>query len=168
MYIIHTVSLQTLINRGFSIENFIDEHGKPFSSDRLKDYIALNYLFPPEYGNGLGLNLELMVKRFGARSPVFNIAWQFINDCQFQLRSLCNQFGNQLELHKLLGYRKDGIYTALIEWWFDDFHCNLEDHQHKEWVFPLEDCMEQDYISFYKCMCDGMYTDPFERDRKLQ
>lgn len=88
-YIIHTVSLQTLIDRGFGIENFINEHGKPFPSDRLKDYIALNYLFPPAYGNGLGLNLELMVKRFGARAPVFNIAWQFINDCQFHLSSLC-------------------------------------------------------------------------------
>lgn len=149
-YIIHTVSLQTLIDRGFGIENFIDEHGKPFSSDRLKGYIALNYVFPPKYGNGLGLNLELMVKHFGARAPVFNIAWQFINDCEFQLRSLCNRYGNRLELHELLGCRKNGIFTAPIEWWFDDLHWNLEYHQYKEWVFALEDCMQQDYIFFYE------------------
>ena len=109
-----------------------------------------------------------MVKRFGARAPVFNIASQFINDCQFHLHSLCYRFGNKLELHELLGSRKDGICTALTEWLFDDLHCNLEYHEHKEWVFALENCMEQDYISFYECMCDGMYTDPVDRGRKLQ
>lgn len=68
----------------------------------------------------------------------------------------------------MVGSRKDGIYTVLTEWLFDDLHCNLEYHEHKEWVFALENCMEQDSISFYECMCDGMYTDLVERGRKPQ
>lgn len=64
--------------------------------------------------------------------------------------------------------REDGIYTAIVEWWLCDETFMQKYDQYIEWVSALEDYMEQDYISFYECMCDGIYTDPVERDRKLQ
>lgn len=64
--------------------------------------------------------------------------------------------------------RDKGMETALIEWWLSDFDFITKYRQYEAWVSVLEDCMEQDYIFFYGCMCDGMYSNPVERDCKLQ
>lgn len=176
-YIIHTVSLQTLIDRGLGIGRYIAENGRPPSTDTLKDLMATSYLDDSIWQYEVGLNIGLMAKCFGARPPVLDIARQSIDECTvehyYDYHDLCLYvlFGS-MESHKQcivfdqLDLRDDGIHTAIFEWWLCDETFNLEYDQYKEWVSELEQFMEQDY--FYDDELRDVYGDPVKEDRELQ
>lgn len=80
-YIRHTVSLQTLIYRGLSIERYIGNDGIAPSTGTLKYLMATKYLDDSTWQYEIGLNIGLMARCFGAQAPVLDIAKQFIDDC---------------------------------------------------------------------------------------
>jgi hypothetical protein len=156
-YIIHTVSLQTLMDRGLGVENYI-EHGRPPSTQTLKERMSIDYLFPSTCGDEIGLNLGFMARCFGARAPVLEIAWQFIDDCTHvidrndDLPRACIWYGSKKGCKAWVSFEhssiEGGIRTALYEWWLNDIDFLLEYQRHITWVCELEDCMEQDWIDY--------------------
>jgi hypothetical protein len=158
-YILHTVSLQTLIDRGLDIERYIDGDGRPPSTDTLRDGLATYYFGYSTNEYETGLSLGFMARCFGARAPVLLIARRFIDEVygRFRFKKAHRKWVDFEQLH-------EGIHTALIDWWLSDSDFVMEYRQHEEWASVLEDCMEQDYIFFD----EDMYSDPVERDQELQ
>jgi hypothetical protein len=95
-----------------------------------------------------------MLRCFGARAPVLNIAWQFIDDCtdkiyrdhdlQYPYIRFSSKKGPKESVH--FEYFRDieeGLDTAVIEWWLNDIDFPLEYQQYTEWICELEDRMEK-------------------------
>lgn len=178
-YIRHTVSLQTLIDRGLGLERYIGNDGIAPSTNTLKYLMATEYLDDSTWQYEIGLNIGFMARCFGAQAPVLDIAKQFIDDCTVELcidkqdYYIYAHFGSKESRKQCLdlgdpSLREDGIYTAIVEWWLCDETFMQKYDQYREWVSIMEDCMLEDYISFYGDICDRMYSDSFERDLKLQ
>jgi hypothetical protein len=133
--------------------------------------MATKYLDDSTWQYEIGLNIGLMARCLGAQAPVLDIAKQFIDDCTVgfyfdkQDYYIYARFGSKESRKQCMDLndprlREDGIYTAIVEWWLCDETFMQKYDQYIEWISALEACMEHDYISFYECMCDGMYTDP--------
>ncbi|GAD98948.1 predicted protein [Paecilomyces variotii No. 5] len=159
-YILHQVSLQTLINRGFNIGRYIND-----DTATLKQNIAMDYLYPPEDGYGIGLSLGPMARCFGARAPQREIIDRIIHECSYVLS--VSHMGHYARVrygsrdgpeHTVdFGYFCDqerGIDQAL-EWWLADSELCLDLKRHNEWVNDMEYYMEQEWSHY----CIDVYED---------
>ncbi|KAF2676369.1 hypothetical protein K458DRAFT_410580 [Lentithecium fluviatile CBS 122367] len=78
-YLIHKVSVETLIERGFDMKEYLFDGALP-STSTLREEVATRILKPLNGGYHIGLNLGLLARRFGARAPVRQIALQLHQD----------------------------------------------------------------------------------------
>lgn len=156
-YILHTVSLQTLMDNGLGIERYIDGDGRAPSTDTLRSQLANYYFGDPVYEYEAGLDLGFMARCFGARAPVYSIAEQFIDNLWYRSESKISR--EQID---------DGVHTAFVDWWLNEYDSTVEYHEYKEWASALENCMIGDYGFLYADMCAGMYSDQGKIDQKLR
>ncbi|KAK4041204.1 hypothetical protein C8A01DRAFT_34722 [Parachaetomium inaequale] len=107
-YLLHKVSLQTLMDRGLRIE--------ASSTTNLRDSTASE--FEATCSFEIGLNLGFWAQPFGARAPTNWIAHRWYHDC-------VGKYGNRdSEMDR-------GVDTALVDWWLtdSDFVADYEDFQ---------------------------------------
>jgi hypothetical protein len=178
-YIIHTVSLQTIIDRGLGMERYIGNDGIAPSTDALRCLMATEYLDDSIWQYEIGLNLGFMARRFGARAPLLDIAEQFIDDCTVELYLdkqdyyIYVRFGfrespKQCTDYDQLRLRKDGIQTAIFEWWLHDETFILKYDQYIKSVSVLKESMKKECRAFEDGVRRGMYIDPGEENRELR
>lgn len=83
-YIVHKVSVQTLLERGLNMERYCE-----YSNNRkqlpsaylLRQDIAKNVLDPSNDGYDIGMSLGFMARCFGARALVCDIAHKILFEC---------------------------------------------------------------------------------------
>jgi len=83
-YIVHKVSVQTLLERGLSMERYCK-----YSNNKrqlppaylLRQDIAKHILDPANGGYNIGMSLGSMARCFGARAPVRDIAHHILSEC---------------------------------------------------------------------------------------
>ncbi|KAK3934720.1 hypothetical protein QBC46DRAFT_399090 [Diplogelasinospora grovesii] len=155
-YMLHKVSLQTLMDRGLEWERYIIQRGPelpPLSTEELRSYIARD-LQPtgPWYDSWeIGVHLGFFARNFGARAPLDWIAHQLFYDCVrpeivaedvVRLKYVRGHF----ETVDFYFFREldHGIETALCDWWLADIDFFLKYEEFKERRDMMEDGMVWD------------------------
>ncbi|KAF2030698.1 hypothetical protein EK21DRAFT_64820, partial [Setomelanomma holmii] len=151
-YLVHKVSVQTLLHRGLDLHKYLEGNKLPGSSD-LSQELAKSPLDPSIGGWEVGISLGCMARCSGARAPVGKIAWHLHHDCsrvrhfdgdaQFAIISYWDEETSHLEFEHFFGI-EDGIETALIDWWIADSRF-LDDHEeHCAWALQISEDGEGD------------------------
>jgi hypothetical protein len=127
-HLIHKVSVQTLLERGFDMQEYHLDHTLP-PTRILREQVARRILNPSHGGYYIGLDLGILVRAFGARAPGRQIALQILKDCshvvfmdgETQILSV-SYADHQVIHHDFEHFRdiEDGIDTALYDWWLAD------------------------------------------------
>ncbi|KAL8991809.1 MAG: hypothetical protein Q9169_007633 [Polycauliona sp. 2 TL-2023] len=157
-YILHQVSLQTLIERGIHKDYFapLADPAERMSTEQIRCYIANGIQGPSIWETGLSLGF--WARRFGARAPVAWISRQLFQDCvgmtvlkaigAFKLyyahgptEIVDFEYWNDLQ---------DGIDTCLYEWWLADDEFNLRYAIFDEWRDMREESMVSDFVDLWE------------------
>ena len=174
-YVLHQVSLQTLMNRGLKIDDFLQPSTAESSTVEVRHHVARG-LQPDGGWHGpweIGLHLGSFAEKFGARAPLDWISHQLFHDCvhvtsvKDDLFRLNYAPGNT----KIVGshfFREmdDGIKTSLYEWWFGDTNFIRDCDEFNEWRDVSEEGMTWDMIGFWETWRDVDY-DELSREEKL-
>lgn len=177
-YVLHEVSLQTLMDRGLEWGQYLIQDGTEpqyVSTADLRCCIAEN--LQSRYGPwDVGVYLGFFGKTFGARAPIDWIAHQLFYDCvQTQLVEedvvrLTYAHGHfeivDLEFFSQLD---DGIKTVLYDWWLADTDFLSKYKEFEEWRDVMEDMMDWDQIDIgYGKMYNEMWTDLSAKHEKIR
>ncbi|KAF2174704.1 hypothetical protein K469DRAFT_685758 [Zopfia rhizophila CBS 207.26] len=166
-YFMHKVSIQTLMERGLNMEDYLWDRALP-ATRTLQEEVARKLFDPSNCGYDIGLGLGFLARCFGARAPTRQIARQLLQDC---LRVLDIDDDAQIvrvsyrDYDALLDFSyicdiEDGIDMALLDWWFTEpgfldayeEHCasasQIQEEMEREWDYWREAAMN-----------DGSYSD---------
>ena len=133
-YVIHEVSVETLMQRGFNMSEFLvnDKRGGVTLPriPELKKNFAKAILGSSDNAYEVGIYLGLLARSFGARSPLHQIILQLQLDC-FRINTV-----NPDDQLFRFSYDDDfpaienGVDEVLIDWWLTDpdFCVEYEDH----------------------------------------
>jgi hypothetical protein len=160
-YVVHEVSLQTLIERGLRERRFLQS-----STAEVRRYTAkeLRQQGPWE----IGVTLGFFARRFGARAPLDWISHQLFRDC-VQAKILNDDVVRLNYAHKHTDYTPwhteivdfqffcdldNGIGTALYDWWLSDIDFSLDYEEFREWRDMMEDSMTWNLIEFWETWHD--------------
>jgi len=178
-YIVHKVSVQTLLERGLNMERYCE-----YSNNRkqlpsaylLRQDIAKNILDPSNGGYDIGMSLGFMARCFGARALVCDIAHKILFECTRTVRInddaqyvyvYMNGHETILDFEHFFWIDK-GIDEALIEMWLNGPDFCLAYAEHCEWVSRLEDEMEREWEKFTGHINDDDFSYSEQRQRTLQ
>ncbi|KAH7316970.1 hypothetical protein B0I35DRAFT_469389 [Stachybotrys elegans] len=147
-YVVHQVSLRTLMDRGLWKNELQYLALKPTTAE-LRYHIAsiMGPLKPFNGGWKIGIYVGYFARKFGARAPVDWIAHQLFRDC-VQTKVINEDTGrlnfahgesNTVDLQFFCDL-DEGINTVLVEWWLADvdFHVDLK-------LFEEWQCFEGSY-----------------------
>jgi len=156
-YVLHEVSLQTLIKRKLQEHHFLQP-----STAEVRRYTAreLQRHGPWEIGVTLGFFAQI----FGARAPLNWVSHQLFHDC---VRAKIVD-DDVVRLNYAHGHTEivdfqffcdldDGIDTSLCDWWLSDIDFFLDYEEFKEWREVTEDSMTWDLIEFWETWHDVDY-----------
>ncbi|CAG8982554.1 hypothetical protein HYALB_00002336 [Hymenoscyphus albidus] len=169
-YVLHQVSLHTLIERGLQGSWF----SQPTTVE-VRRYIAekLQQQSPWE----IGVTLGCFARKFGARSPLNWISHQLFFDCVWmeevdnEVLSL-NYANGHIEINDSQQYSydlEDGIDTSLHEWWLSDVDIFLSYQEFEELRDVTEDSIVWDQIDFFETWhhvhCNGIFNELSVREQ---
>jgi hypothetical protein len=179
-YIIHKVSVQTLLEHGLNTKRYSGYFNgirQLPSAFLLRQEIAEQILDPSNSGYDIGLTLGFMAQHFGARAVVCDIAHRILFEC---IRILYIDHDAQY-VHVLYGNNRKiivdfehfywidkGVDEALVELWLSDIDFCSAYAEHCEWVSRLEDEINREWETFGKHMNDDDVSYPKQRYRTLQ
>ena len=158
-YVLHKVSLRTLIERGLQEHCFLQ-------SDTAEVRRCMAREFHRQDSWEIGVSLGLFARKFGARSPLKWISHQLFHDCVWT--RIVND--DVVRLHYAHGHIEicdfqffvdldNGIDTSVCDWWFSDIDFFLDCEEFEEWRDVTEDSMTGDLIEFWETWqdvdCDG-------------
>ncbi|KAJ9130179.1 hypothetical protein NKR23_g12317 [Pleurostoma richardsiae] len=153
-YVLHTVSLQTLMDRGLEWEQHFAE--KPLSTASLLDVIAWD-LLSAERGYDpwdIGVRLGYFARTFGARAPVDWIAHQLFYDCarpKIVYEDVVRLYYDYDTVDFVFFCELDhGIEAALFDWWLADVDLCRAYEEFMEWQAGVEDRMTWDFIDLWE------------------
>ncbi|KAL8669126.1 MAG: hypothetical protein Q9168_006266 [Polycauliona sp. 1 TL-2023] len=156
-YVLHEVSLQTLITRG------LQEHCLSQSSTaEVRCYIAreLQRHGPWE----IGVTLGFFARKFGARAPLNWVSHQLFHDCVWAkvmdddtVRLNYDHGHTEIVDFQFCCDLHDGIDTSLYNWWLSDIDFFLDHEEFKQWREVTEDSMTWDLIEFWETWHDVDY-----------
>jgi hypothetical protein len=166
-YVIHEVSLQTLMERGLQEHYFLrPSTRKVRPTKEVRRYIARE-LQP--YGPWeIGITLGCFARKFGARAPLDWISHQLFRDC-VQAKILKGDVVRLSYAHKQTDYAPwhteivnfqflcdldDGIDTSLYDWWLSDTDFFLDYEEFREWRDVMEESMPWNLIEFWETWHD--------------
>lgn len=121
-YVLHEVSLQTLMDRGLQGDSFLQP-----TTEKARSSFATRFQGHSPWD--IGIELGLFARMFGARAPLDWVSHQLFHDC---VRANIKDEDNQvLKLHYANGHSEmvdfqygcdldDGIDTSLVDWWLSD------------------------------------------------
>jgi hypothetical protein len=145
-YLVHEVSVKTLINRGFDMTCYLDDNSKiPKTSDLRREFTS-TMLSPWQYPDIIGIELGLMVRAFGARAPVRQLARQLLHDC-YHVRRIdegCQVIVISYEDGEIgLDFEyfcdiEEGIDMALMDWWLADLDFYDAYNRYCDWASEIE------------------------------
>ena len=149
-YVLHMVSLQTLLERGLPELYFIQK-----STKEVRRYHAIQ--FQQQSPWEIGVTLGVFAKKFGARAPLKWVAYQLFHDC-VRVRVLDDDVIEHKYAHRdtaMVDFQfcsdlADGVDTSLFEWWLSDIDFVLDYEEFKEWRAVTEDSMIWDLIEFWE------------------
>jgi hypothetical protein len=145
-YIVHEVSVETLMNRGFDMKHYLRNGMFPRTSE-LRKAFASAMLSPSQHPDIIGIELGLLVRCFGARAPVRQLAQQLLYDCYpvqriyWKIQTVALSYDDG-RVYLDFGYFRaieDGIDTALIDWWLADVDFYDAYNEHCDWALDIED-----------------------------
>lgn len=156
-YVLHEVSLQTLIKRK------LQEHcclQPPTKEVRRYTARELQRHGPWE----IGVTLGFFARKFGARAPLNWVSHQLFHDC---IRAKIVD-DDVVRLNYAHGHTEivdfqffcdldDGIDTSLYDWWLSDIDFLLDYKEFQEWREVTEDRMTWDLIEFWETWHDVDY-----------
>ncbi|KAH8911991.1 hypothetical protein BR93DRAFT_42202 [Coniochaeta sp. PMI_546] len=161
-FVVHQVSLQTLMDRGLDWEEYIaqcDTTSEHLPTRDIRDAIARD-LHPADPSAGpcdLGIYLGLFAKTFGARAPLDWIAHQLFHDCVWtrvvrEHEMILKYAHGPTETVYADFFRQmnAGIETVLRDWWLADIDFFLDCEGFKEWRAVMEDIMVDDLAELYE------------------
>jgi len=158
-YVLHKVSLQTLMKRELQAHCFLQP-----STKEVQRYTAreLQRHGPWE----IGLTLGCVARKFGARAPLNWISHQLFHDCVraeivdddvVRLKYMHGQ--SEIVDFQFFCDLDDGIDTSLCDWWLSDIDFFLDYEEFEEWRDVIEDSMTWDLIECWETWhdvdCDG-------------
>jgi hypothetical protein len=158
-YVVHKVSLHTLMKRGFQEHWFLRQ-----STREVRQYISgeLEHHAPWD----IGITLGFFARSFGARAPLAWISYQLFYDC-IRAKILDNDVVRLRYAHghaEMVDFQyfcdlDDGIDTCLHDWWLTDIDNFTEYEEFKEQRDVIEDSMICDLVEFWETWhyvnCDG-------------
>jgi hypothetical protein len=159
-YIVHKVSVQTLLERGLSMERYCkysNNKRQPPPAYLLRQDIAKYILDPANGGYDIGMSLGSIAQCFRARAPVHGIAHRILSKCTqfcYVNRNAQNMRVSYWHSHETtLNFEhfywiERGINEALFEFWLNHIDFCIAYKEHCEWVSRLEDKMERDLETF--------------------
>jgi hypothetical protein len=174
-YIVHKVSVQTLLERGLDIGRYCRYYNgrrRLPPAFLLRQKIAEHILDPSNSGYDIGLGLGFMARHFGARAVVCDIAHRILFECtrvvdiDDEAQYVHISYGNCNERFvdiEHFYWIDRGIDEALVDLWLTDLAYN----EHCEWVSGLEYEMEREWETFWECMNDDSVSH-FEQRLMLQ
>jgi len=176
-YIVHKVSVQTLLERGLNMERYCE-----YSNNRqrlpsaylLRQDIARHILDPSNGGYDIGMSLGFMARCFGARALACDIAHKILFECTGNVRIDDDAQYVYMDRHETIVdfehffWIDKGIDDALIEMWLNHSDFYLEYAEHCEWVSRLEDEMEREWENFREQINDDGFSYPEQRQRTLK
>lgn len=139
-YIVHKVSVQTLLERRLSIERYCE-----YSNNKrqlppaylLRQDIAKHILDPANSRYDIGMSLGSIARCFGARAPVCSIAHRILSECTqfcYVIRvSYWHGYETTLDFEHFYWIER-GIDKALFEFWLNDIDFCIAYKEHCEWV----------------------------------
>ncbi|PHH88517.1 hypothetical protein CDD83_7439 [Cordyceps sp. RAO-2017] len=162
-YVVHTVTLQTLRDRGLAseLDEFrCTEQGILPPVSILKKAMAEHYLRDNQDYWDIGVALGYLARNFGAKAPVHWIANQiFLDlvyyppwvDCDGDFRSGVIKYPDETTesfSHDVFYLLEDGITKALDDWWLftNDFVSAVEDYN--DWCDRSLDRLNDKWLSF--------------------
>jgi hypothetical protein len=145
-YLIHKVSVETLITRGFDMNQYLLDYALPPTSILRKE-LARRILEPSHGGYHIGFDLGHLARCFGARAPVRQLALQLLRDCshvrciddntQTVIVSYVDNQIDHLDFSHFCDI-EDGIDTALYDWWLADPDFFNAYEEHRAWASQIE------------------------------
>ncbi|KFY89285.1 hypothetical protein V500_05822 [Pseudogymnoascus sp. VKM F-4518 (FW-2643)] len=152
-YVLHKVSLQTLINRGLQWG-----HLSRLSATDLRYGIARDLLGARSRSDpwDIGIYLTNFARCFGARAPLDWISHSLFNDCIwteiYDDKEVKLQYGRHTETvdFNFFCELEDGIETSLLDWWLADFEFYFDYEEYKEQEAAIEDNIAWEQIEFYE------------------
>ncbi|UKZ84834.1 uncharacterized protein TrAFT101_000722 [Trichoderma asperellum] len=191
-YVLHKVSLQTLMDRGLDWEKYVfagddedeiisgDDDDKIVSTSKLRKRVAAALLPQQAWRDpwGVGICLTLFAQKFGARAPLDWVAHQLffdcvstkvpIDGCVVVVKKYGRNSSNMVDFD-FFSELEDGIDTALHEWWLMDTEFCLDLNEFDEWRAEEEHGIIQDESDFWEAWYypdfDGIAEEPSERER---
>ncbi|KAL1591740.1 hypothetical protein SLS60_011739 [Paraconiothyrium brasiliense] len=175
-YLIHKVSVQTLIERGFGMEEYLLDDALPLTSILRKE-VAKRLLQPSVGGYEIGLTLGLLARCFGARAPIRQIALQLLQDCSHvrfidhDVQMVSASYWDREVMHLDFGHFRDiedGIDTALYDWWLADPDFVYAYKEHCAWAIQIEEDLEREWDFWHEAKFDDDNIDVEKNERKKQ
>ncbi|KAH8197131.1 hypothetical protein TruAng_008697 [Truncatella angustata] len=141
-YVLHTVSLQILMDRGLDWEKYSTQN-RPLSTKDLRHQIAneLQHTSSVCSSWDVGIELASFARLFGARAPLSWIAHQLFYDCVWtemdpEQQVVRLKFANEnIEIvdFEFFCDLDDGVDTALNDWWLADTSFFLRHKAFEDW-----------------------------------
>lgn len=169
-YLVHEVSLQTLMERGLQGHRFL----QPCAEVRRYTAGEFQQQGPWE----IGVTLGFFARNFGARAPLNWISHQLFYDC-VRVKILDEDAVRLKYAHgdtKIVDFQyfcdlDDGIHTSLYDWWLSDIDFFLDHQEFKEWRDVMEDSMTWNLIDFWETWhdvdCEGVIKELSAKEKLL-
>jgi hypothetical protein len=148
-YLIHKVSVATLLRRGFSMEPYLVDKKLPPTSILRKQFAS--FFDPSNGGYSIGLELGSLVRPFGARAPLYQIALQIQLDCSSmdidnQIVE-CSYGENQVHYLDSADIRdiEEGVEIALVDCWLLNSEFLDKYEEHSAWGLQVDAEVEEEW-----------------------
>jgi hypothetical protein len=143
-YVEHRVSLQTLLDRGLDLCDYLDDTDHLPDLKTLRKEMTERLLNPSFSGYDIGRSLGRMARCFGARAPVYEIASQLLTDCPRRI-----VVNHQYQYTSWAGYAEPidfehfywimlGIEEELSDRWLADHEFLLDYRAHCDWATNIK------------------------------
>jgi hypothetical protein len=165
-YVIHKVSIETLLERGLNMEDYRWSRALPTTLALREE--ARKILNPSYCAYEIGLGLGFLARCFGARAPTRQITHQLLRDC-LRVRNIDDDA--QIVWVSYPWYEagidfsyindiEDGIDTALLDWWLADPSFLDAYEEYCASASQIEEEVERDWDGWCDAvMNDGSYSD---------
>ena len=154
-YVVHKVSLQTLLQRGLHEQCFPQD----MSTADIRRGFARGFQLQDPFD--IGLSLGIFARNFGAYAPLNWISHQLFHDCVWVqivvddvVRLPFTHGCTETVDFRFFADLDEGINTSLYEWWLSDPDFQLDYEEFDEWRGVAEDSITWDLIEFWEAWHD--------------
>ena len=176
-YVLHMVSLRTLMDRGLKEHYFVQTSTwEVRSTKEVRCYTARAFQRHSPWE--IGFILGAFAKKFGARAPLDWISHRLFRDCvqatildDDAVRLVYAHWHTEIVDFQFFCDLDIGIETTLYDWWLSDIDFLLDCEEFREQRDVGEDCMVWNLIEFWETWhdvdCDGTIKELSAKEKLL-